>query len=191
MHVLHHHAAANAAGTIDPRGRAIALSVVFAAGALLFIMAPVIGASGTLGLLALLIAAFGAGWGFARAQPWLYRAPLTATRWAFLVSAAGWLLALVAWYGGQAWPSLLPGVMFGSAGAAVAWRVAAGRAALSGGRVSGATALSVAVAIAATLLTWHTAGAGRGGVNFAFAVLLDWALLGALIVRIRQQESAA
>ncbi|GKP92933.1 MULTISPECIES: hypothetical protein [Klebsiella] len=146
MHVLHHHAAADAAGTIDPRGRAIALSVVFAAGALLFIMAPVIGASGTLGLLALLIAAFGAGWGFARAQPWLYRAPLTATRWAFLVSAAGWLLALVAWYGGQAWPALL---------------------------------------------TWHTAGAGRGGVNFALAVLLDWALLGALIVRIRQQESAA
>lgn len=107
------------------------------------------------------------------------------------MSAAGWLLALVAWYGGQAWPSLLPGVTFGSAGAAVAWRVAAGRAALSGRRVSGATALSVAVAIAATLLTWHTAGAGRGGVNFAFAVLLDWALLGALIVRIRQQESAA
>ncbi|HCA9133098.1 TPA: hypothetical protein MYJ36_000207 [Klebsiella quasipneumoniae] len=165
MHVLHHHAVAKEGGTIDPRGRAIALSVVFAAGALLFIMAPVIGESGTLGLLALLIAAFGAGWGFARAQPWLYRAPLTATRWAFLVSAAGWLLALVAWYGGQAWPALLPGVTFGSAGAAVA--------------------------IAATLLTWHTAGAGRGGVNFAFAVLLDWALLGALIVRIRQQESAA
>ncbi len=69
MHVLHHHAAADAAGTIDPRGRAIALSVVFAAGALLLIMAPVIGASGTLGLLALLSAAFGAGWGFARAQP--------------------------------------------------------------------------------------------------------------------------
>ncbi|HBQ6652814.1 TPA: hypothetical protein L8N83_002956 [Klebsiella quasipneumoniae subsp. quasipneumoniae] len=62
---------------------------------------------------------------------------------------------------------------------------------MSGRRVSGATALSVAVAIAATLLTWHTAGAGRGGVNFALAVLLDWALLGALIVRIRQQESAA
>jgi hypothetical protein len=28
-------------------------------------------------------------------------------------------------------------------------------------------------------------------VCFAFAVLLDWALLGALMVRIRQQESAA
>jgi non-heme chloroperoxidase len=69
--------------------------------------------------------------------------------------------------------------------------IAAGRTALSGSRVSGATLLSVAVAIAATLLTWHTAGAGRSGVCFAFAVLLDWALLGALIVRIRQQESAA
>lgn len=75
MHVLPHHAAADAAGTIDPRGRAIALSVVFAAGALLLIMAPVIGASGTLGLLALLIAAFGAGWGFARAAQALSGAP--------------------------------------------------------------------------------------------------------------------
>ncbi|MCM0924365.1 hypothetical protein KTD04_02735, partial [Klebsiella pneumoniae] len=54
-----------------------------------------------------------------------------------------------------------------------------------------ASMLSVAIAIAATLLTWHTAGGGRHGVCFAFAVLLDWALLGALMVRIRQQESAA
>ena len=68
---------------------------------------------------------------------------------------------------------------------------AAGRTALPGMRVSGATVLSVAIAIAATLLTWHTAGGGRHGVCFAFAVLLDWALLGALMVRIRQQESAA
>ncbi len=68
MHVLHHHAAADAAGTIDPRGRAIALSVVFAAGSLLFIMAPLSGErhAGSAGAL---IAAFGAGWGFARAQP--------------------------------------------------------------------------------------------------------------------------
>lgn len=122
---------------------------------------------------------------------WLYRSPLAATRWAFLLSAAGWLLALVAWYGGQDWPALLPGVACGGAGAAVAWRIAAGRTALPGMRVSGATVLSVAIAIAATLLTWHTAGGGRHGVCFAFAVLLDWALLGALMVRIRQQESAA
>ena len=172
MHVVSRYTAAEAAATIDPRGRAIALSVVIAAGALLLIMPPV-------------------GWGFTRGQSRLYRSPLAATRWAFLLSAAGWLLALVAWYGGQDWPALLPGVACGGAGAAVAWRIAAGRTALPGMRVSGATVLSVAIAIAATLLTWHTAGGGRHGVCFAFAVLLDWALLGALMVRIRQQESAA
>ncbi|CAM3785228.1 hypothetical protein KLPN111888_19830 [Klebsiella pneumoniae] len=165
--------------------------MVNAAGALLLIMPPVIGVTGTLSLLTALIAAFGVGWGFTRGQSWLYRSPLAATRWAFLLSAAGWLLALVAWYGGQDWPALLPGVACGGAGAAVAWRIAAGRTALPGMRVSGATVLSVAIAIAATLLTWHTAGGGRHGVCFAFAVLLDWALLGALMVRIRQQESAA
>ncbi|STU15828.1 Uncharacterised protein [Klebsiella pneumoniae] len=168
MHVVSRYTAAEAAATIDPRGRAIALSVVIAAGALLLIMPPVIGVTGTLSLLTALIAAFGVGWGFTRGQSWLYRSPLAATRWAFLLSAAGWLLALVAWYGGQDWPALLPGM-----------------------RVSVATVLSVAIAIAATLLTWHTAGGGRHGVCFAFAVLLDWALLGALMVRIRQQESAA
>ncbi|WP_462200846.1 hypothetical protein [Klebsiella pneumoniae] len=115
MHVVSRYTAAEAAATIDPRGRAIALSVVIAAGALLLIMPPVIGVTGTLSLL-----------------------------------------------------TALPGM-----------------------RVSGATVLSVAIAIAATLLTWHTAGGGRHGVCFAFAVLLDWALLGALMVRIRQQESAA
>lgn len=155
MHVVSRYTAAEAAATIDPRGRAIALSVVIAAGALLLIMPLVIGVTGTLSLLTALIAAFSVGWGFTRGQSWLYRSPLAATRWAFLLSAAGWLLAL------------------------------------PGRRVSGATVLSVAIAIAATLLTWHTAGGGRHGVCFAFAVLLDWALLGALMVRIRQQESAA
>ena len=99
MHVVSRYTAAEAAATIDPRGRAIALSVVIAAGALLLIMPPVIGVTGTLSLLTALIAAFGVGWGFTRGQSWLYRSPLAATRWAFLLSAAGWLLALVAWYG--------------------------------------------------------------------------------------------
>lgn len=107
-------------GNDRPRGRAIALSVVIAAGALLLIMPPVIGVTGTLSLLTALIAAFGVGWGFTRGQSRLYRSPLAATRWAFLLSAAGWLLALVARYGGQDWPALLPGVACGGAGAAVA-----------------------------------------------------------------------
>ena len=106
-------------GNDRPRGRAIALSVVIAAGALLLIMPPVIGVTGTLSLLTALIAAFGVGWGFTRGQSALSLTP-AATRWAFLLSAAGWLLALVARYGGQDWPALLPGVACGGAGAAVA-----------------------------------------------------------------------
>ena len=61
MHVVSRYTAAEAAATIDPRGRAIALSVVIAAGALLLIMPPVIGVTGTLSLLTALIAAFGVG----------------------------------------------------------------------------------------------------------------------------------
>ncbi|HBW0869355.1 TPA: hypothetical protein MED84_004808, partial [Klebsiella variicola] len=96
MHVVSRYTAADAAGIIEPRGRAIALSVAFAAGALLLNMVPVIGVTGMLSLLTALIAAFGAGWGSTRGHSWLYRSPLAATRWAFLLSAAGWLLALVA-----------------------------------------------------------------------------------------------
>ncbi|HCI9589679.1 TPA: hypothetical protein NQF56_000495 [Klebsiella variicola] len=191
MHVVSRYTAADAAGIIEPRGRAIALSVAFAAGALLLNMVPVIGVTGTLSLLTALSAACGAGWGSTRGHSWLYRSPLVATRWAFLLSAAGWLLALVAWYGGQDWPAMLPGVACGGAGAVVAWRIAAGRSVQCGPRVGGATLLSVVVVIVATLLAQHTTGAGRSGVCFAFAVLLDLSLLGALIVRIRQQESAA
>ncbi|HBT4845182.1 TPA: hypothetical protein MB347_004327, partial [Klebsiella variicola subsp. variicola] len=95
MHVVSRYTAADAAGIIEPRGRAIALSVAFAAGALLLNMVPVIGVTGTLSLLTALSAACGAGWGSTRGHSWLYRSPLAATRWAFLLSAAGWLLALV------------------------------------------------------------------------------------------------
>ncbi|SPX55109.1 Uncharacterised protein [Klebsiella pneumoniae] len=80
MYVVSRYTAAEAAATIDPRGRAIALSVVIAAGALLLIMPPVIGVTGTLGLLTALIAAFGSGGdlhadnpGFI-AHPWRRRA---------------------------------------------------------------------------------------------------------------------
>lgn len=121
MHVVSRYTAADAAGIIEPRGRAIALSVAFAAGVLLLNMVPVIGVTGMLSLLTALSAAFGAGWGSTRGQSWLYRSPLAATRWAFLLSAAGWLLALVAWYGGQDWSPCCR-----------AWR-AAGRGRLSPG----------------------------------------------------------
>ncbi|MBD3720247.1 hypothetical protein IE988_21815 [Klebsiella pneumoniae] len=118
MHVVSRYTAAEAAATNDPRGRAIALSVVIAAGALLLIMPPVIGVTGTLSLLTALIAAFSVGWGFTRGQSWLYRSPPAATRWAFLLSAAGWLLALVAsvWRAGLAGTAAGRGVRWGGSG---------------------------------------------------------------------------
>ncbi len=154
MHVVSRYTAAEAAATNDPRGRAIALSVVIAAGALLLIMPPVIGVTGTLSLLTALIAAFSVGWGFTRGQsPAL---SLTPGGDALGLSAVSGRLAVGA--GGLG--------MAGRTGrhCCRAWRavgrerlsprrIAAGRTALPGMRVSGATVLSVAIAIAATLLT--------------------------------------
>ncbi len=126
MHVVSRYTAAEAAATIDPRGRAIALSVVIAAGALLLIMPPVIGVTGTLSLLTALIAAFGVGWGFTRGQSWLYRSPLAATRWAFLLSAAGWAVGA----GGLVWRAGLAGT---AAGRGVRWGGSGCRLAHCGG----------------------------------------------------------
>ncbi|QPG07940.1 hypothetical protein IUJ34_21495 [Klebsiella pneumoniae subsp. pneumoniae] len=107
--------------------------------------------TGTLSLLTALIAAFSVGWGFTRGQSGFIAHP-AATRWAFLLSAAGWLLALVAGMAGRtgrhccrAWRAV--------GRERLSRRIAAGRTALPGMRVSGATVLSVAIAIAATLLT--------------------------------------
>ncbi|MBD3705008.1 hypothetical protein IE990_29575 [Klebsiella pneumoniae] len=85
---------------------------------MLLIMPPVIGVTGTLSLLTALIAAFSVGWGFTRGQSWLYRSPPAATRWAFLLSAAGWLLALVAsvWRAGLAGTAAGRGVRWGGSG---------------------------------------------------------------------------
>lgn len=108
--------------------------------------------TGTLSLLTALIAAFGVGRDSLADNLAL---SLTPGGDALGLSAVSGRLAAGAgdWYGGQDWPALLPGVACGGAGAAVARRIAAGWTALPGMRVSGATVLSVAIAIAATLLT--------------------------------------
>ena len=55
-----------------------------------------------LSLLTALIAAFGVGWGFLADNPG-FIAHLAATRWAFLLSAAGWLwLMALVWRAGLA-----------------------------------------------------------------------------------------
>ncbi len=164
--------------------------MVIAAGALLQHHAPVIGVTGTLSLLTALDCGLWRRVGiYTRTILALSRSPSAATRWAFLLSAAGHAAGAggLVWRAGLA-PALLPCVACGGAGAAVALAHCGGGTALPGMRVSGATVLSVAIAIAATLLTWHTAEEDAMASALAFAVLLDWALLGALMVRIRQQE---
>lgn len=120
MHVVSRYTAAEAAATIDPRGRAIALSVVIAAGALLLIMPPVIGVTGTLSLLTALIAAFGVGWGFTRGQSalsltWRRRAgPFCCQR-----PAGCWRWWLV-WRAGLAGTAAGRGVRWGGSGCRLA-----------------------------------------------------------------------
>lgn len=121
MHVVSRYTAAEAAATIDPRGRAIALSVVIAAGALLLIMPPVIGVTGTLSLLTALIAAFGVGWGFTRGQSWLYRSPggdalgLSAVSGRLAAGAGG-----LVWRAGLAGTAAGRGVRWGGSGCRLA-----------------------------------------------------------------------
>ncbi len=126
MHVVSRYTAAEAAATIDPRGRAIALSVVIAAGALLLIMPPVIGVTGTLGLLTALIAAFGVGWGFTRGQS--SALSLTPGGDALGLSAVSGRLAVGA--GGLVWRAGLAGT---AAGRGVRWGGSGCRLAHCGG----------------------------------------------------------
>lgn len=121
MHVVSRYTAAEAAATIDPRGRAIALSVVIAAGALLLIMPPVIGVTGTLSLLTALIAAFGVGWGFTRVQSWLYRSPWRRRAGPFCCQrpAGCWRWWLV-WRAGLAGTAAGRGVRWGGSGCRLA-----------------------------------------------------------------------
>ncbi|XEH49102.1 hypothetical protein NMD75_13605 [Edwardsiella tarda] len=50
------------------------------------------------------------------------------------------------------------------------------------------TFASIVVITLATLLTHHYAEAGRGGFVYALAVLVDLALLGGVLVKVREQD---
>lgn len=121
MHVVSRYTAAEAAATIDPRGRAIALSVVIAAGALLLIMPPVIGVTGTLSLLTALIAAFGVGWGFTRGQSGFIAHPRRRRAGPFCCQrpAGCWRWWLV-WRAGLAGTAAGRGVRWGGSGCRLA-----------------------------------------------------------------------
>jgi hypothetical protein len=172
---------ARATTSAEPRTQTIALSSVFAMGALLLNVSTLLGIAGCLALLLALISAFAAGHAITRWQPW-------PARYAFLLSAIGWLLTLVAWHSPHGWQALLPGIVAGALGLGSVWQDnGVERRALSMMEKS-IMAISIVVAVTATLLTNHYADSGRDGFGYALTVLVDLALLGALVVRIREQD---
>ncbi|CAI0774318.1 hypothetical protein [Serratia entomophila] len=180
-----------AMGAVEHSGTAasaIALSAPVAAGALLLKLENVLGIGVSLLLLLTVALAFIGGAALARWRPLQNGRALITLRYGFLLAAAGWLLTLLMLFGGQGWPALLPGIALGGLGLGVAYRTAAGAMGALGA-VSGLTMLaSIVAAVAAALLIQTYAAPGVGGFCFAFALLADLALLGALIVRVAERE---
>ncbi|WP_370558795.1 hypothetical protein [Edwardsiella tarda] len=106
----------------DRRTQIIALSSVIAAGALLLDASAVLGVVGCLVLLLALMVAFIAGHLLTRWQPWPARYCLAIACYAFLLSAAGWLLLLIAWHGACDWLEFVPGVVVAGLGLGIAWQ---------------------------------------------------------------------
>jgi len=177
-----------AMGALEHSGAAasaIALSAPVAAGALLLKLESVVGIGAGLTLLAALALAFIGGAALARWRPLQNGRALITLRYGFLLAAAGWLSTLLMLFGGHAWPALLPGIALGGLGLGVAYRTAAG--ALSA-IVRLTTLASIVATVAAALLIQTYAAPGVSGFYFAFALLADLALLGALIARIAERD---
>ncbi|CAI1595520.1 hypothetical protein [Serratia ficaria] len=176
-----------AMGTVEHSGAAsaIALSVPVAAGALLLKLESVLGIGVSLMLLLALALAFIGGAALARWRPLQNGRALVILRYGFLLATAAGLLTLLMLFGGHAWPALLPGIALGGLGLGVAYRTAAG--ALDS--ISRLTMLaSIVVAVAVALLIQTYAAPGVSGFYFAFALLADLTLLGALIARIAERD---
>ena len=172
----------------DRRTQIIALSSVIAAGALLLDASAVLGVVGCLVLLLALMAAFIAGHLLTRWHPWPACYCLAIARYAFLLSAAGWLLLLIAWNSACDWLEFVPGVVMAGLGLGIAWRNNDVEKKAQGMMAHAVTLASIVVITLATLLTHHYAEVGRGGFVYALAVLVDLALLGRVLVKVREQD---
>ena len=188
MSIFLHPRTAVATSCVEPRAQAIALSSLFAAGALLLSASAIIGAIASLALLLALAGAFAVGNTIARCRSWSACHRLLLSRYAFLLSAVGWLLTLIAWNGFFYWAALLPGTVVGALGFGIAWRNSGRGRGLPGMAAKSVIAVSIIGVIVVVLLTAHYDGAGGSGFAYALAVLADLALLGALVVRIREQD---
>lgn len=169
---------------------ALALSVPVAAGALLLEAESLPGIGATLMLLTALALAFLGGAALARWQPLRNRPALVILRHGFLLAAAGWLLTLLMLFGGHDWPALLAGLALGGLGQGVAYRTAVGEQAAFAVACRLTTVVTiVAVVIAASLVQTYAAPGVRGS-GFALALLVDLALLGALLARVAERDGA-
>ncbi|HGY4332258.1 hypothetical protein [Klebsiella aerogenes] len=184
---LHTRAAVETSGA-EPRAQAIALSSLFAAGALLLSVSAIIGAIASLVLLLALAGAFAVGYAIARWQPWPAHYCVTISCYAFVLSAIGWLLVLVIWNSERGWLDLIPGIVFGGLGLGIVWQTHVAERGLPGMMLTIPTIASIVFITLAILLTNHYADSGKGGFVYALAVLADLALLGAVLVKIRLQD---
>lgn len=167
---------------------ALALSVPAAAGALLLKTENLLGIGATLMLLTALALAFLGGAALARWQPLRNRPALAILRHGFLLASAGWLFTLLMLFGGHDWPALLAGLALGGLGQGVAYRTAVEEKAAFTVACRLTTVVTiVAVVIAASLVQTYAAP-GIKGACFALALLVDLALLGALMARIAERD---
>ncbi|HBQ2427715.1 TPA: hypothetical protein L7M08_000270 [Klebsiella aerogenes] len=188
MSIFLHLRAAVATSGAEPRAQAIALSSLFAAGALLLSISAIIGAIASLALLLALTGAFAVGYAIARWQPWPAHYCVTISCYAFVLSAIGWLLVLVIWNSEHGWLELIPGIVFGGLGLGIVWQTHAAERGFLGMMPNIPTIASIVFITLAILLTNHYADSGKGGFVYALAVLADLALLGAVLVKIRLQD---
>ncbi|EPR1089239.1 hypothetical protein ACX2XH_002904 [Serratia marcescens] len=169
---------------------ALALSVPVAAGALLLKTESLLGIGATLMLLtALALAlAFLGGAALAAWRPLRNRPALAMLRYGFLLAAAGWLLTLLMLFGGHDWPALLAGIALGGLGQGVAYRTAVGERPAFAVACRLTTVVTIVAVVVAALLIQTYAAPGVRGSCFALALLVDLALLGALMARVAERD---
>jgi len=168
---------------------ALALSVPVAAGALLLKTESLLGIGAALMLLTALALAFLGGAALAGWRPLRNRPALAILRYGFLLAAAGWLFTLLMLFGGHGGMSLLPGIALGGLGQGVAYRTAVGEGALAVARRLTTVVTIVAVGVAVLLVQTYAVPGARGSC-FALALLVDLALLGALMARVAERDGA-
>lgn len=167
---------------------ALALSVPVAAGALLLETESLLGIGVTLTLLTALALAFLGGGALARRRALRNSPALIVLRYGFLLAAAGWLFTLLMLFGGHDWPALLPGIALGGLGQGVAYRTAVGEKAAFAVACRLTTVMTTAAVVVAVLLVQTYAAPEIKGACFALALLVDLALLGALMARIAERD---